>query len=150
VKLQGDVRTLAHELIRNRCHADHHDVVHAAYDRVTDPARRSDNEQEYIEVVRRLNDHQAESPKIVRDTRFALNAVDGDILSLELLAGEINHQLKTALDELRVACRLFLPTSKGGRVPDRHQYKDFDVEGVVTQIEKSIKAAWKQHSDLLE
>ena len=86
-----------------------------------------------------------ESIAICRDTRIALLAVEGDMLSLEMLTGEVDRELASALEKLLAQTREFVPTSRGGRVPEREGYLGFDLEASVLEIDNAIGNTWKRY-----
>jgi hypothetical protein len=120
VNLHEHVRRLAHEYIGNVCNADRYNLGGAT---------PQDAE---------------ESVRICRDTRLALIAVEGDMLSLEMLTGEIGRELEAALNKLLTETRKFVPTSRGGRFPEPEAYRGFEIEKSVEEVDNAIRNAWKK------
>ena len=91
--------------------------------------------------------HNEQSIAVCLSSRKAILTVEGDLLSLELLTDRVDRDLETAVNRLLSAINLFVPTSKGGRVPDRNEYKDFDVEKTTGAIEQEIRKSWRRSKD---
>jgi hypothetical protein len=149
VKLNSDTKLLAIEYIANVAHAQQHDTLNVMRmqfeERSKQPQGPGAVESQNRELVKKEDAHREQSVAVCLSSRIAIINVEGDLLSLRLLTGDVDTELEAAVVKLLFAISKFVPTSKGGRVPDRAEYVDFNVELATNEIGVATVNAWNRY-----